>query len=700
MRLRKVILKNVCQHADREISFGQGLTVVCGENGAGKSNLIAMIRVSITNDFASLVGNKQDNIRRGIRPNEPSFVKTFWETHAGTVEICRALQSSKSYLKLNDVILVEGKENDITASALELFGLTANMVNDFLFASQETLQETVAGTKSKRAAVFQSLCGLDVLSRLDGYLQQQISQDNAAVSMFNEQSHALLEQQWLTAKTNYKNAKATLAENLSVAVSDSDYLAASQLIRNHTQYVELRRQYNAVAQAGRDNQAKLVTVLQKITTYEEEEATLEKQIADAQTSLSSYLSGSLSKMTAEGIKLCRTKALAPKPTKPKTEYAISLENAIKVEASVSAMVVAAKNNMDQFNLPKDAVCPTCNQPFPENRIALSERAKEEWQDRKRQHKEAEEILERARQYDKEVKEHEKLIVEYDRSQLAWNEIVDAWGDSPEDVALQMQQQQTAKQQADLKLRQTRSNKSSEQVSKGSYEAKIAAAKSDIETLKAKLTGLSQLSADKLAELTQLVERYDSEKESLDAMRRELQSFLVTAKTTAAALRVSLRMRRQTAAIRQFIELLEQLRDVLKKDRLPARIVEKMLTRVTVKIDEYLELLGLNFRVTLDSSEFAFTVTHANGDVEPASRLSSGQQLGLAIAFWLARSAVFVGKVPFFCLDEPTARLDEERVLRSVGLFRQLSDLLAASNRQGVIITHHKALANVGNFVEI
>ncbi len=86
MENKTVLLKwsrvvNACQHIDRKIEFGPGLTAIVGMNGVGKTNFMELTRACITNDFGPMGGTKQVNIRRGKQEDEPSFIET-----AGTLQ--------------------------------------------------------------------------------------------------------------------------------------------------------------------------------------------------------------------------------------------------------------------------------------------------------------------------------------------------------------------------------------------------------------------------------------------------------------------------------------------------------------------------------------------------------------------------------------------------------------------------------------
>jgi len=103
-------------------------------------------------------------------------------------------------------------------------------------------------------------------------------------------------------------------------------------------------------------------------------------------------------------------------------------------------------------------------------------------------------------------------------------------------------------------------------------------------------------------------------------------------------------------------------------------------------------MTMPFRVVADPAEFAFTILHDDQSREPSLALSTGQGLCLGIAFWLARASVFESQFPFFVLDEPTANVDEKNVLAVAESIGALASQMAKEGRQGIVITHHAAVA--------
>jgi len=231
------------------------------------------------------------------------------------------------------------------------------------------------------------------------------------------------------------------------------------------------------------------------------------------------------------------------------------------------------------------------------------------------------------------------------------------------------------------------------------EARIEAAETDISSHTASLAAVGKPQSEASLKQIQLqLARHEEHIDVFNSQRSKLAVKRTQAFETAGRIRRLRRQRRSLQRLSQWVETLKRSRDVFKRDRLPARVVAGMLHRTTAKLNEYLGQLSVPFSVVADPAEFSFLATHNDGTVERAKRLSTGQSLCLGISFWLARADVFSGQLPFFCFDEPTSNLDDEHVVSVAELFSYLAGDLIRKHRQGLVITHHEALARCATHV--
>ena len=94
----------------------------------------------------------------------------------------------------------------------------------------------------------------------------------------------------------------------------------------------------------------------------------------------------------------------------------------------------------------------------------------------------------------------------------------------------------------------------------------------------------------------------------------------------------------------------------------------------------------------------FLVDFPDGRSQPASRLSGGQKVVLALAFRIAVNSLFAADLGVIALDEPTAYLDDENISCLDVALARLRDLSEARGLQCILITHEKGLGHLFDHV--
>jgi DNA repair exonuclease SbcCD ATPase subunit len=88
---------------------------------------------------------------------------------------------------------------------------------------------------------------------------------------------------------------------------------------------------------------------------------------------------------------------------------------------------------------------------------------------------------------------------------------------------------------------------------------------------------------------------------------------------------------------------------------------------------------------------SFTAHFPEDFVQPAERLSDGQQVVLAMSFLMAVNFAYAD-LGFLALDEPTANLDEHHIKAFAPAMQQLRLLAASRGLQCLMVTHERTLA--------
>ena len=136
--------------------------------------------------------------------------------------------------------------------------------------------------------------------------------------------------------------------------------------------------------------------------------------------------------------------------------------------------------------------------------------------------------------------------------------------------------------------------------------------------------------------------------------------------------------------------LETLREVMHKSNLPKRVAFNYLKQTVIKMNGYLEDFNAPFRVYSDD-ELMFWVRFNDGRNLPATRLSGGEKVVLALAFRLTVQFGVASGVNLLVLDEPTVGLDDDNIECLEMAFSRLRAMSKSSGLQVLIVSHEKAM---------
>jgi len=171
MRLIKLVLHNYCQYEDFTVVFEDGVNVLRGRNGKGKSNLMNAVFYCLSGD--SFIKNKTRSgmLKWGCKKG---FAELHFKMHGGVYIINRSLHSSAVKLERpsgDDIT----KSSEASAFIRELIKADSDVLKLSSFMPQAGANELVFGTPTERQTAFSRLFRLIHLESHRTALQKEFN---------------------------------------------------------------------------------------------------------------------------------------------------------------------------------------------------------------------------------------------------------------------------------------------------------------------------------------------------------------------------------------------------------------------------------------------------------------------------------------------------------------------------------------------
>ena len=149
------------------------------------------------------------------------------------------------------------------------------------------------------------------------------------------------------------------------------------------------------------------------------------------------------------------------------------------------------------------------------------------------------------------------------------------------------------------------------------------------------------------------------------------------------------------ALERFIRFLHRIRKVFDKNNLQRRIREQYIPL----IEDYTKYFYKKFNIPFNDikiDEDLNIVIFKDQGKQTMDSLSGGEKIALALSLRLAISRLFASKMELIILDEPTIHLDTNRKECLINILRDLKDI-----PQAIIVTHDKEFEQIGeNIIDV
>ena len=656
MRLTQIRLKNFGPYEDSTFELSQGLIGIVGPNGSGKSTLVNGIYSCLTNDFSRFSGRKAGIIRDTAGESERSFVEVLGEHENVPFRLVRNLRPNSSKLEMGDVSYA--KATDIETHLIRDLGLNRKLIDAYVFVNQWDIFSFLSQTDSKRAEVFQSLCGteksIDIYNACTKFLNDKaLTADIVDNSDEIEVNLASLRSELAALKARREDCVPKLMrdksrESAQMIVRKRDILVANQDELTDCKF-KLKKLQERTVVGFETIRVKNLTIdsavsIPDVRALHEYESQAVKELTEIQETAAAGLAD-----LQEG-KLLQDQAIKNQRRKEKLELRLVSLEKIKPVLSV----------------PEESICPTCEQAVRDEKMR--------------------EIVET---------EYNENVAAYQREMLKIGDELDSFEVNEEHLHFDSE----LYDRLFAERRHSRGQLSLFNLSLSQLDRKLGKLEGEADHLQDRIKGLeSSLQGKSLAEYNEMYEKAERRLTQHNAIEHEIATLDGAIGVTEDAIHVnerllvSLRKKLKNREVMDgLLDVVDKTRDLFHWQSLPRKVAQANLMAITGEINEALDLFGSPFWVEADTN-LSFKVHFPGMPARDAAAISGGQKVVLAICFRSAVNRLFGDNIGMMFLDEPTSGLDNDNIEHFRGALTHMANKIR-NKYQLFVITHEDALSS-------
>lgn len=695
MQLKRIRLRNYCNHRDTTLEFKSGLTAIVGRNGCGKSNVLDGIKLALTGS-SSNSGKKQDNINCLATKKEKSSVELEFE-HAGvSATVARFLRPAQpatlTFANGRQVLGEEAVNNEIAS----ILGVDAATIHNIVVVSQKDLFGFITHTPAERAKHFQSLFATDVAERVHQHLSKHIKTYEFTNWQPNIDSKiaeiVMLSQQLVDA----------VAADSQVLADADPYAAGIAALRAEQHKLraiaDLTVEINNAERSIAAGEYTLSVMQDRLNVLRNEYQLTEADLAKLLVK-KSEAEAQLAEAAANRQYEATYRAQTANRSKLQSDIALYAAAVVSLEAHADfTRVMPEHSDMEKLmnqcaadkQLLESSVCPTCG---------VSKQMSSDELNVVRARLDSNAAV--CAEYSRNLQAFKKVATQIaayknqiglSEAQLATVEATLATLPStfeiPDTREAQALLEAIQEKQKMLQFCTASGTRESNEVSR--LTGTLAAERANLANNRVKLVGLGTVTAPEVeiaAKLqnhvlasqawTQSKARYKLTEEAVARCKIELEGLNARAA--------------KSSVDKLWVQELESVAAMFHRDAAPRYVAFHNLKLLAKEMNSMLELFDAEYRVHAEE-DLSFVATFFDGRRQLVERLSGGQSVIIALVFRLAVNVLFADSVNAIFLDEPTAFQDEHHIKGFAPVLAKLRDYSSKRGLQCFIVTHERDLA--------
>jgi len=675
-----------------------------GKNGCGKSTVVNLLYAVLTNDFGRFEGVKADCINNQSNPDDKAFAEIEVEHNNVSFLVRRSLRPNKSVFAYMDDLKTEITSSDKIAEELKkILGVDSGVLDRFVFKQQHLIYDFLAATDGERKKAFQKLCGTEHCETIWLALGKFVASNSTSNQSLTDNSDQLL--------TNIAQLQAENQQHQDEIEKHKSFLLSQKTLLTIEAILNASVTLKAAQIQSDELQQKITATTEKLGNAQElltEEKDYENKVREKFNKYKEKIKVASSTKTAWGQYEAATtkKSVAvARLTKAETELdKLKIDSpCLSFDADEYAELVKQraqklhrKSELDRvlqkFETTGLTQCPTCLTSV----TSLHEHIKtyrSEHDELKTWCESANQTIAKMELAQRTLKTYEQNLQQATAAHNAAKQVVDSIDvpDQPElskEEALKIIAKHEEFEKM-LKDAEAQTNIRETAVTRAS--SVLSTCQNQFEDVQAKIRENSVIGSgsktytitdelvvsvkEKRAKHNQIFPEITRWETLIEANNKTINRYEQDLENLRLAVKRNKKMK-------QLLELLEQVREVVHRDRLPNLVAVANMERMEDGINDNLAKFGSPFWVETSQEDLAFIVHKPGEPPQAAGRLSTGQKVILAISFWLSLASV----VGLLALDEPTANLDEENRSFLAEALSSLSTKISG-HRQIIMVTH-------------
>ncbi|MFQ5975495.1 MAG: AAA family ATPase [Candidatus Hydrothermarchaeales archaeon] len=176
MIIEEVKIKNFRSHSLTELEFDEGITVIIGDNGSGKTSILDAINFALFKQRPEKV-NMDDMIRRG---SEEAKVTVIFHANGRSFKVVRGRRPKKPWgsalYEVNgskEILIAEG-EDEITDEIKKISNLNGEIFTSAIYIRQGEIDKLLSATPSARKVHIGKLLGTEDLENAHRHMRDLI----------------------------------------------------------------------------------------------------------------------------------------------------------------------------------------------------------------------------------------------------------------------------------------------------------------------------------------------------------------------------------------------------------------------------------------------------------------------------------------------------------------------------------------------